>query len=35
LGDPGVDGSKILIWILKKWDLDGMDWIELVEDGIR
>jgi hypothetical protein len=32
LEDPGVDGRIILRWILKKWAVAGMDWIELVQD---
>jgi len=28
-GDPGIDGRIILRWIFRKWDLGGMDWIEL------
>jgi len=28
LGDTGVDGRIILIWIFRKWDA-GMDWIGL------
>jgi hypothetical protein len=31
LGDPGIDGSIILKWILKKWG-GSMDWIELAQD---
>jgi hypothetical protein len=31
LGDPGVDGRKILKWLLKTWD-GGMDWLELAQD---
>jgi hypothetical protein len=27
--DPGVDGRVILRWILRKWDLEVVDWIEL------
>jgi hypothetical protein len=34
LGDPGVDGRKILKWIFKTWDGD-MDWIELAQDRDR
>ena len=34
-GDPGVDGRKILRWILRKWDVGGMDWIELAQDRDR
>jgi len=29
LGRPGVDGRIILRWIFRKWDVGGMDWIEL------
>jgi len=32
LGDPGVDGRIILRWILRKWDVGGMDWIELAKE---
>jgi hypothetical protein len=35
LGDPGVDGRIILRWIFKKWDLGGMDSIELAHDRVR
>ena len=35
LEDPGVDGRIILRWILMKWDVRGMDWIELVQDRDR
>ena len=31
MGDPGVDGRIILRWIFRKWDVRGMDWIELAE----
>jgi hypothetical protein len=31
LGDPGVDGTIILNWIIKKWD-ESVDWIELAQD---
>jgi len=33
LGDPGVDGRIILRWIFRKWDVGGMDWIELAQIG--
>jgi len=34
-GDPDVDGRIILRWILRKWDVRGMDWIELAQDMDR
>jgi hypothetical protein len=34
LGDPGVEGSITLKWIVKKWDV-RMDWIELAQDRDR
>jgi len=35
LVDPGVDGRIILRWIFRKWDVGGMDWIDLAEDRDR
>ena len=35
LGDPGVDGKIILRWIFSKWDVGGMDWIQLAQDRDR
>jgi len=35
LGDPGVDGRIILRWIFSKWDVGGMDCIELAQDRDR
>jgi len=35
LGDRGVDGRIILRWIFRKWDVWGMDWIELAQDRDR
>ena len=35
LGDPGVDGRIILRWIFRKWDVGGVDWIELGQDRDR
>jgi len=35
LGNPGVDGRIILRWIFRKWDVGGMDWIELAQDRDR
>jgi hypothetical protein len=34
-GDPGVDGRVIFGWIFKKWDVGGMDWIELAQGRDR
>jgi len=31
-GDPGLNGRIILRWIFWKWDVGGMDWIELAQD---
>jgi hypothetical protein len=35
LGDPGVDERIILTWIFRKWDVGGVDSIELVQDRDR
>jgi hypothetical protein len=35
LGDQGVDGRIILRWIFRRWDVKGMDWIELAQDRNR
>jgi len=35
LGDPGLGGRIILRWIFRKWDVGGMDWIELAQDRDR
>jgi len=35
LGDPGVDGRIILRWVFRKWNVGGMDWIELAQDRDR
>ena len=35
LEDPGVDGRIIFRWILRKWDVEIMDWIDLAQDGNR
>jgi len=35
LEDPGVDGKIILIWKFRKYDVGGMDWIELAQDRDR
>jgi hypothetical protein len=31
-GDLGVDGRIMSGWIFRKWDVGGMDWIELAQD---
>jgi hypothetical protein len=33
--DPGIGGRIILIWIFKKWNGGGMDWIDLAQDRVR
>jgi hypothetical protein len=33
--DPGVDWRIILKWIFGKWDVGGMDWIELGQERDR
>ena len=35
MGDPGVDGRIILRWVFRKWNVGGMDWIELAQDRDR
>ena len=35
MGDPGLGGRIILRWIFRKWDVGGMDWIELAQDRDR
>jgi len=35
LEDPDVDGRIKLRWIFRKWDVGGMDSIELAEDWDR
>ena len=35
LGDPGVDGRKILRWIFRKWDGRSMDRIDVAHDRDR
>jgi hypothetical protein len=35
LEDPGVDGGILLRWIFRKWDVGGMDWIDLAQDRDR
>jgi len=33
--DSGVGGRIILRWLFRKWDVEGMDWIELAQDRER
>ena len=36
LGDPGVDGSVILRWIFRKWDVEvwtGPSWLRIGTGG--
>jgi hypothetical protein len=35
LGDQGADERKTLRWNFWKWDVGGMDWIELAQDRDR
>ena len=35
LGDPGVGGRILLIWILGTWVVGGMDWMDLLQDRNR
>ena len=35
LEEPGVDGRIILKWIFRKWDVGGMDWIDVAQDRDR
>ena len=35
VGDPGIDGRIIIRWIFRKWDVEGVDWIELAQDWDR
>jgi hypothetical protein len=35
LGDSGVDGRIVLRWIFRKWDVGGVDWIELAQNRDR
>jgi hypothetical protein len=35
LEDPGVGGKIKLRWIFRKWDVVGIDWIELAHDRYR
>ena len=33
--DPGIDGRIILRRIFRKWDVEGLDWFEVAQDGDR
>jgi len=35
LEDTGLDGRIILRCIFRKWDVGGMDWVELAQDRDR
>jgi hypothetical protein len=35
LGDPGAYDRIILRWIIRKWNVRGVDWIELARDSDR
>jgi len=35
LGDPEIDGRIVLRWILRKWHVGGMDYVELAQDRDR
>jgi hypothetical protein len=35
LGDPRVDGRILLRWIFRKWDVRGLDFIDLAQDRDR
>jgi hypothetical protein len=35
LEEPWVEGRIILRWVFRKWDVVGMDMIELAEDRDR
>ena len=35
LENPGVDERIILRWIFRKWDVWGMDWIDLTQNRDR
>ena len=36
MGDPSIDGRKILGWIFSKWDVGlgiGSSWLRITTDG--
>ena len=35
LEDPDIDGTIVLRWMFRKWDVAGLNWIELVQDRDR
>ena len=35
LEDPGLEGRIILRYIFRKWNVGGIDWIELAQDRDR
>jgi hypothetical protein len=34
LGDLGIDGRTKLKWVFKKWDVCGINWIDVAEDEL-
>jgi ribosomal protein S4E len=35
VGDPDIDGKIILKWIVRKWSVGFMDWIEVAQKMAR
>jgi hypothetical protein len=35
LENPNVDGRIILRWIFRKWDVGGVDWIDMAQERNR
>jgi ribosomal protein S4E len=35
VGDLDIDGRIIIRWIIRKWGVGFMDWIELAQDRAR
>jgi hypothetical protein len=35
LENPRVDGRIMLRWIFRKWDVGGLDWIDVAQDRDR
>jgi len=34
LEDPGIGGRIILRWIFRKWNGEGIEWIDLAQDRV-